>query len=263
MPLPSRGALYGAGEDVSRGFPGAASERRYESPAIGLVEAGAFTYRTESGEAVAVPGTILLGNAEESFGCAHENHAGNRRAAVVFAPSLLEAAADEAGLARPRFAAAALPPGQKSLRPRAAIRALVRSSQPRDDLLVELLADAFGLGPAPAGRASAPEMRRMLDLARYLESRFAEPHRLDELASVAGLSRFHFLRQFRRLVGASPLQYLIGLRLAAAARRLAESDAPVTEVALDSGFNDLSHFNLLFRRAYGVAPGRWRVQAGR
>lgn len=259
--LPRRSALYGAGEDMRRGFAGAVSERRYDGPAIGLVEAGTFTYRTEAGEAVAVPGTILFGNAGEGFGCAHLNAAGNRRAAVVFTPDLLAEAAAEAGSASPRFAVAALAPGPRSLQMQAAIRRLVRSDRARDDVLIDLLAAVFGLPAVATRRGSARETRRILDSARHLDRHFAEPHGLDDLAVAAGISRFHFVRQFRRLVGASPHQYLIALRLRAAARRLEESDAPVTEIALDAGFNDISHFNQLFRRAYGMPPTGWRAQA--
>lgn len=259
--LPRRSALYGAGEDMRRGFAGAVSERRYDGPAIGLVEAGTFTYRTEAGEAAAVPGTILFGNAGEGFGCAHLDAAGNRRAAVVFASDLLVEAATETGSTQPRFAVAALAPSPRSLQMQAAIRRLVRSDRARDDVLIDLLATVFGLPPVATRRGSARETRRILDIARHLNDHFAEPHGLGDLAAAAGISRFHFVRQFRRLVGASPHQYLIALRLRAAAQCLEEGNAPVTDVALDAGFNDISHFNQLFRRAYGIAPTRWRTQA--
>ena len=49
-----------------------------------------------------------------------------------------------------------------------------------------------------------------------------------------------------------------GVRLRAAAERLQSGSAPVTEIALDAGFNDISHFNHLFRRAFAMSPGQWR-----
>jgi AraC family transcriptional regulator len=78
---------------------------------------------------------------------------------------------------------------------------------------------------------------------------------------MAGLSRFHFLRRFRAITGTSPHQYLIALRLGAAADRLRSSADPVTSIALEVGFNDLSHFHQLFRRSFGLAPRRWRMRA--
>lgn len=78
---------------------------------------------------------------------------------------------------------------------------------------------------------------------------------------MAGLSRFHFLRLFRAATGVSPHQHIIALRLRAAADRLRSTAEPVTLIALDVGFNDLSHFNLLFRRSFGVAPRQWRLHS--
>lgn len=76
---------------------------------------------------------------------------------------------------------------------------------------------------------------------------------------MAGLSRFHFLRRFRAETGVSPHQYLIALRLRAAAERLRSTADPVTSIALDVGYNDLSNFNLHIRRCFGVAPRQWRT----
>lgn len=116
------------------------------------------------------------------------------------------------------------------------------------------IAAAIEVGPRAADRREP-----IVDVVRYLEGHFAEPCNLRALAAMAGLSRFHFLRRFRAAAGTSPHQYLIALRLRAAAERLRSSQDPVISIALDVGFNDLSHFNLLFRRSFGVAPSRWRV----
>ena len=96
-------------------------------------------------------------------------------------------------------------------------------------------------------------------VVRYLEDHFTEPCTLGKLAIMAGLSRFHFARRFRAATGISPHQYLISLRLRAAAERLHSSGDSITMIALEVGFNDLSHFNLLFRRSFGVTPSRWRI----
>ncbi|MBX3560355.1 MAG: helix-turn-helix transcriptional regulator [Sphingomonas sp.] len=258
--LPRRGALYGAGEDARTGYAGGVFEKTYLGPVIGVVESGAFRYRGESGETLAIPGTILFGNAGEGFQCAHLDAAGNRRSIVAFSPGLLDEAAEDAGLSRGRFPAPAAPPGPGSLTMQAAIRRLARSRETHEDVLLGLLADAFGTArrsdPSPSDR----ETRRILESARFLEARYREPHNLAELAAAAGLSRFHFLRRFRALTGVSPHQYVIALRLRAAARRLEDSAAPVTAIALEEGFNDISHFNRLFRRAFVMSPVKWRRQ---
>ena len=84
--------------------------------------------------------------------------------------------------------------------------------------------------------------------------------RLD-LASLAGaafMSKYHFLRTFRRVAGMTPYQFLLGLRLRRAAARLRESDAAIAAIAFDAGFGDLSSFNARFRAAFGLTPGAYR-----
>lgn len=256
--LPPRGALYGAGEDRRLGYPGGVFEKVYQGPVIGVVESGAFRYRGETGEALAIPGTILFGNAGEGFRCEHLDAAGNRRSVVAFAAELLDEAAEDAGLPDARFRAVAASPCPDSLAMQSAIRLLARSAQTHEELLLDLLAHAFRRERRPDARSSDREARRILDTARLLETRFREPHNLADLAAAAGLSRFHFLRRFRALTGVSPHQYLIAMRLRAAASRLQDDAATITAIALEEGFNDISHFNRLFRRAFAMSPGDWR-----
>jgi AraC-like DNA-binding protein len=81
------------------------------------------------------------------------------------------------------------------------------------------------------------------------------------MAREAGLSTFHFLRLFARVLGVTPHQYLVRSRLRRAARLLADGDRPVTDVAFDVGFGDLSNFVNAFRRAAGVSPRAFRKLA--
>ena len=96
---------------------------------------------------------------------------------------------------------------------------------------------------------------------RHLETDYADPCGLDSLAAMSQFSRFHFIRLFRSVTGESPRQYLIGARLRAAVDRLADTCEPITEIALGVGFNDISHFNATFRRAFGLSPSAWRRSA--
>ena len=108
-------------------------------------------------------------------------------------------------------------------------------------------------------RVSTRDQSRILSVVAHLESRFNEPWTLQELAALVPLSVFHFLRLFKAVVGQSPSQYILHSRLRAAASRLLVSEAPVCEVALQAGFNDISHFNACFRRQFGQSPMRWRA----
>jgi AraC family transcriptional regulator len=79
------------------------------------------------------------------------------------------------------------------------------------------------------------------------------------LAQVAGMSSFHFAREFKRTTGTTPHQYLIKFRIERAKALLARNDLPLTEVGLRSGFSHQSHFTRLFRRITGTTPNSYRL----
>jgi AraC-like DNA-binding protein len=86
---------------------------------------------------------------------------------------------------------------------------------------------------------------------------------LARLARESGLSPYHFLRTFERLTGLTPHQYVLRARLREAAIRLAvtEKRARILDIALDSGFGDVSNFNRSFRAEFGVSPRAYRQRA--
>src|SRR2546430_15821845 len=80
--------------------------------------------------------------------------------------------------------------------------------------------------------------------------------------AVPGTALLHFLRLFARVIGVTPHQYLVRTRLRRAARLLAERDRPITDVAFEVGFGDLSNFVRTFHRAAGMSPRRFRPARG-
>ena len=94
-----------------------------------------------------------------------------------------------------------------------------------------------------------------------LRTHLAETVRLEDLAGVAGLSPFHFLRQFQRAHHATPQQMLMALRLFEAKRQLAAGDAPA-DVAAAVGLADQAHLTRAFAQRYGVTPARYQQQLG-
>lgn len=82
---------------------------------------------------------------------------------------------------------------------------------------------------------------------------------LDELASVAELSKYHFLRQFAQVVGMTPGAYLRTLRLCHAARELRTSRRPILEIALGAGFADHPSFSRAFARHMGMTPSQYQA----
>jgi len=111
-------------------------------------------------------------------------------------------------------------------------------------------------------RPSIRDERRISEAVRRIEQKAHElgsdELSLGALAQEAGLSRYHFLRTFRTLVGMTPHQYVLRTRMNRAAVRLRLSDEPVSAIAFDAGFGDLSTFNRRFRTLMGVSPSRYR-----
>ena len=106
-------------------------------------------------------------------------------------------------------------------------------------------------GPETAERGA---VRRARD---YLAAHFAEEVGLEELARVAGLSRAHLIRAFRRENFITPHAYQTALRVRVAARRLRQGENPV-DVALACGFADQAHFTRHFKARMGVTPAKFR-----
>ena len=105
------------------------------------------------------------------------------------------------------------------------------------------------------GRLDRGRLRRVLD---YIETNLEGDLRLEQLASVACLSRFHFARAFKAAVGRSPHQYVSARRLEHAKALLVGDDRPLADIALALDFSCQANFTRAFARATGQTPGRYR-----
>lgn len=260
--LPARSSLYGAGEARCATSARAPIEKHYAGPVIGVVVEGAFDYVGRHGRAHATPGAILLGNAGEAFDCRHLDAAGNRRAVIALDSGLMTEVANDCGLDDSDFAVSALTPSRETAPLYGAVRRAAGGLRLGEEEVIDLAARALTLGRRT--RHSSPtavERRRIREVVRHLDVAYAEPCGLETLAAMGQVSRFHFIRLFRAVTGESPRQYLIGARLRAAADRLTDTAEPITRIAFDIGFNDISHFNATFRRAFGLSPTAWRKTA--
>jgi AraC-like DNA-binding protein len=239
-------------------------EERHEQFSIAAVIEGTFRYRGDTGTAVMHPGAFLFGNSAACYECGHDHSTGDRCIAFHFAPEYFaELAASVAGSGRFRFPAPMLPAMPRLLpwfvrieaRMALAERLEIEESVPQ---LVEAAIGAISaMTPLPAC-ASARDVRRVGDVLRYIELHAADDLDLDTLAGVAMMSKYHFLRTFRHSVGITPYQFLLGVRMRRAAVRLAASLEPVSAVAYETGFGDLSTFNGRFRDVFGMSPTVYR-----
>lgn len=117
--------------------------------------------------------------------------------------------------------------------------------------------DLSRLDEAPE-RTAVRSRSRMAILDEYLRANVGSPVSIDDLAQLAGLSRFHLIRSFRDAFGATPYQYFLRLRMNEARRLLTATNLPVAQVATKVGFSSSTQFVKMFRAMEGVTPGSIR-----
>jgi transcriptional regulator GlxA family with amidase domain len=134
-----------------------------------------------------------------------------------------------------------------------------------DELAVRLAAAAaqFAGAPTRPPERSRNAERGVARAVRLIEGDTSQALGLDALAREARLSRFHFVRAFARATGLTPHRYVLRARLRRAAVRLATNDARIVDVAIATGFCDVSNFNHAFRAEFGTTPRAHRKAATR
>lgn len=100
-----------------------------------------------------------------------------------------------------------------------------------------------------------PKVLRGIEM---MESHIEEPISQDQLAHDLGLSRRQLERLFRKHVGMAPVHYYLEMRLRRARHLLLQSDLPILELAIASGFVSASHFSKCYRDVYGKSPSEER-----
>jgi AraC-like DNA-binding protein len=120
-----------------------------------------------------------------------------------------------------------------------------------------------GIDALAGTRATTREelYRRLCRARDFMHDRACDPLTIEDIAAIACLSPFHFMRTFKRAFGVSPHRYLVDMRLQRALSLMGKAlmgKAPLGDVARQSGFSDLSAFSKAFRARYGVAPSRAR-----
>jgi len=225
-------------------------EGSHEQLSILFLCRGSLTYRVGSRSHELVPGSVLCGRPGIEFVCTHNPGGFAEALAFRFDPGFASLEAD------------GVPPLAEltALGGLALAAADGRSDLGLDEVGVLLAARMAGV-PSGSPGGSAADRHRAVTAALWIDEHSADPVTLEAGARAAGLSMFHYLRVFSRVLGVTPHQYLVRCRLRQAARLLAEGSESITDIALRVGFGDLSNFVRTFRRTAGVSPSRFRRMA--
>jgi len=125
-----------------------------------------------------------------------------------------------------------------------------------NDILTAILLDA----PADTRANSHINMSEMI--TAYISEHFAEKLTIKQLASLAGLSDYHFIRTFKKQTGFTPHEYIFNTRMNSARYLLKNSALSVKDICFSTGFSCESIFCTAFKRAEGMTPAQYRDYCG-
>ncbi|GLR83591.1 helix-turn-helix domain-containing protein [Bradyrhizobium iriomotense] len=100
--------------------------------------------------------------------------------------------------------------------------------------------------------------RAVRRIREYIDQNIDRRISVEALAALANLSVCYFVRAFKQSVGVTPHDYLIRRRVERTMQLLAETDIPLSQIALAAGFADQSHFSRRFRQHVGMSPRDYR-----
>jgi len=121
------------------------------------------------------------------------------------------------------------------------------------------IAGQLGSDARPSAGSEAGVDSNLRRALSFIEANLQTHLSLERVAREAGMSKFHFCRHFKGVVGMSFREFLARRRIERASALLRDKKRSVTEVYLEVGFKDLSHFGRVFRRVTGQPPSRFRA----
>lgn len=267
-----RGAGFAVQDCVCRlGRTSATSENVFKAHRVAVLLGGTFHYESDFGPTLLGPGSMLLGRPGCGYCYRHVDDGGDRTVTFDFSEDFLEETRRSLGVPaidQADFRVPSIPASPQTAATTALTLRALRLNDP--DLWEELtlqIATSAVIGSAQLtapGRAPRPakdsERRAIACALRHIETSHHQDCSLQVLADGTGMSIYRFLRLFRSLTSQTPRQYVLATRLSAAVSRLIETSDQVLEIAYDSGFGDISHFNHVFAATYGLSPRQFRRQ---
>ncbi len=107
------------------------------------------------------------------------------------------------------------------------------------------------------GDSSKFDQNEIDRIDKYIDAKISQHISIDDLANIISCSKYYFLREFKKLMGITPYQYLLAKRLERAKSLLGNRESNITMVSLDLGFNDQAHFTRAFKSHFGMTPGKY------
>jgi len=105
---------------------------------------------------------------------------------------------------------------------------------------------------------SAARVERLKSVIEHIEAHCEGPLPLKEMAAMAGMSEAYFCRFFKKMTALTPVEYVNTVRVQKAAELLRRDERKIMAIAMDVGFNNLNHFNRLFKRRFQCTPSEFR-----
>ena len=226
---------------------------------ISYVRKGSFGCHSRGRFFELVAGSVLVGCRGDEFACSHDHVCGDECLSFFLSDELADVIGDRPDIWQ--IGCVAPLPELMVLGELAQATADGRTDLGLDEV-GQMLASRFVAvvtgRPQKSGPVAARDRRRAVETALWIDAHSQHDIVLEQAANRAGITPFHFLRLFSQVLGVTPHQYLVRSRLRHAARLLAEEERPITDVAYDTGFSDLSNFVRTFHRAAGASPLKFR-----
>jgi len=230
----------------------------HETYSVGVIERGRARLRYRGADVMFVAGDVIaLEPNEVHTGEPVDGEGWSYR--ILYLPTELMSALGTDDTCAPRFALPRYADGELAAKMRALHNLLEHEPDTlrQGSALASTLHELCERHAAPTASNVERVRSKSLALVReYLETNYARPVSLAELARLSGISSFQLIRRFGLTYGLPPYKYLELVRINRA-KELLQQGAQLSDVAYATGFSDQSHMTRRFKRVFGLPPGQY------
>ncbi len=124
--------------------------------------------------------------------------------------------------------------------------------------VVELLREMHSAEDMAVHKEECAHYRKLEDIINFLNECYHRDCSIEMLSEMANMSRYHFIRLFKKVIGKTPYDYLLDIRIDKAKEFFRDKNAKITEVSIRCGFNNISHFSNVFKKKVGYTPTEFK-----